>query len=284
MSMWGWQERRIGALSAKGCASVPIPLDRRRVLVCATPFPPPPYQGLAMPREDLAEWLAFLRSKHFVGHSCPEDLAEACALLERAGRAFLGAALDVDATSGAAAARRPDGGDDDEAGAGRRLQATAPGWPATPAPQTPAPISTNTSPRPAPGGPGATPPDPTPLADGTYTWIGKLGPHGWVALPSDYAAVLAACAAHVWCTPLTMHRVRKGRHSVRGVEERRTRPGVRVWISQRAGDRPPLGPGLLEHWVPAPTCSSCQHHPSRPPPDGAGGGLGDGEDGGEGGV
>uniref|UniRef100_A0A1D2AGC9 TATA box-binding protein-associated factor RNA polymerase I subunit B n=2 Tax=Auxenochlorella protothecoides TaxID=3075 RepID=A0A1D2AGC9_AUXPR len=164
-------------------------------------------EGLAMPREDLAEWLAFLRSKHFVGHSCPEDLAEACALLERAGRAFLGAALDVDATSGAAAARRPDGGDDDEAGAGRRLQAPAPGWPATPAPQPPAPISTNTSPRPAPGGPGATPPDPTPLADGTYTWIGKLGPHGWVALPSDYAAVLAACAAHVWCTPLTMHRM-----------------------------------------------------------------------------
>ncbi|RMZ55041.1 hypothetical protein APUTEX25_005667 [Auxenochlorella protothecoides] len=120
-------------------------------------------EGLAMPREDLAEWLAFLRSKHFVGHSCPEDLAEACALLERAGRAFLGAALDEDATSGAAAARRPDGG--------------------------------------------ATPPDSTPLADGTYTWIGKLGPHGWVALPSDYAAVLAACAAHVWCTPLTMHRM-----------------------------------------------------------------------------
>lgn len=193
-----------------GCGCPARSPGRRRWHAHA-PLPRPLPQGLSMPRKDLAEWLAFLRSQPFAGHSCPEDLTEACALLERAGRRFLDAVPATETASGGAPdAQGDEGGQGDDARRspglktpGDSMSPTADGLRAATA-----------------EGPKSSTPGPLPLPLGTYTSIGGPSLHGWVELPAEYAAVLAACAAQVWCTPMTLHKARKGRERGKGDEPR----------------------------------------------------------------
>ena len=145
-------------------------------------------------------YMQYLRTTVFGAFQPPDDLREHRAL-------FQGLALGPAAPSAAAAAAAAAGGGDD-----LPLQ---PQQPQTQQPQTQQQQQQQQQPRtrgrqptadearPA-GQPAAAAPDASPPAVLACTFFGTTPE----VLPPDYAAVLAACAAHVWLTPQSLQKVR----------------------------------------------------------------------------